>query len=55
MKTYTKPEISVCRFDTEDIITESGATAEQMVTNTLKGAGADSIKVVDWNDTSVFN
>ena len=46
-KNYFAPEISVCRFDTKDIITESGMTASQIVAGQL--GETSETKTTSWD------
>lgn len=52
MKKYTKPEINVCRFDAQDIITESAAlpapATEYKPSDAENFSGATYI--FDWNE-----
>ena len=52
MKKYTKPEINVCRFDAQDIITESAALPTDA--SAYKPNTADNFSgatyIFDWNE-----
>lgn len=46
-KKFLTPEISICGFSAEDIITESGATAQEIVKANL---GVPTNVIVNWDD-----
>lgn len=49
MKKFIKPELSVSRFDTQDIITASGITTAADIVKSKLGNTSQS-ETVSWND-----
>lgn len=48
MKEYTKPEIVITRFTTEDIITTSSANSGMETKSDLDNTGAKDFNDLDW-------
>ncbi len=48
MKEYTKPEIVITRFNTEDIITTSGVNSGMDNQTDLDSTGAKDFNDLDW-------